>query len=92
MAEYKHPRFLTQTNHASFDIVHAPGKAAPNTGVYRCEECGREIIIGAGLPLPSTAHHPHEPGKRDISWRLVVATSNSREAPLTKSQSDSLIL
>jgi len=72
MSAYKYSNTLQQNNHQAFDALHAPGAAAPNAGVYRCEACGDEIGIAKGHTLPPQNHHQHTSGAR-IQWRLTVA-------------------
>ena len=72
MALYKHATFLGQSQHEVFDQVRHPGTATPYSGIYRCENCGREITSEAQNPLPPQSHHQHAPGQGEILWRLVV--------------------
>lgn len=74
MAAYKYPDFIRQAYHYSFDIAVGPGEPAQNSGIYRCDGCGCEIVAGYGKFLPSQSHHRHKPGEGDIRWRLIVAT------------------
>ncbi len=72
MALYKHKQHLHDSDHGAFDLLHRPGISAPNSGIYRCEVCGAEIVSEKSRLLPLKNHHLHaeEPGQ--IQWRLVV--------------------
>lgn len=72
MAYYKYPQFLTQANLAGFDNIHNPGAAAPWSGIYRCEGCGKEAVSTAGHPLPPQNHHQHTYSQGAIRWRCIV--------------------
>jgi len=77
MATYKYPDFIRQVYNYAFDIAIGPGELAQNSGIYRCDGCGREIVVGYEKSLPSQSHHRHKPGEGDIRWRLIVATEFS---------------
>jgi hypothetical protein len=72
MAQYKDPKYLSQNSHSAFDELHQPGQVADNSGIYRCEGCGREVAANKNNSLPSQNHHQHRPGEGHIRWRLVV--------------------
>lgn len=71
MASYKYQQYLAQNNHAAFDALHHPGNVTPDSGVYRCEVCGWEVVSERGKPFPPQNHHTH-PMRQPIQWRLVV--------------------
>jgi hypothetical protein len=73
MANYKFPRYLSQSNDAAFDAILKPGAITPISGIYRCEGCGHEIGSVAGNPLPPENHHQHATWPVPILWRLVVS-------------------
>lgn len=73
MALYKYAQELTQTDHANFDAVHAPGNAAPDAGIYKCAGCGLEIGLAHGHTLPPQNHHQHGFNAGPIRWKLIVA-------------------
>ena len=73
MATYKFLRMLSLDSSIKFDDLHDAGVVAPYPGIYRCEECGREIAIANGLALPPEGHHSHALGQGRIRWRLVVS-------------------
>lgn len=72
MAYYKYSRYLSQSDHQFFDTIYEPGTVTPYSGIYRCEECGREDTSVKGKPLPPQNHHQHQYGQGPIRWRLVV--------------------
>ena len=72
MAMYKHAAFLTLVKDAVFDEDRGPGVAAPLSGIYRCNGCGREVASNEGQPLPPQNHHQHSPAQGHIRWRLIV--------------------
>jgi hypothetical protein len=72
MAIYKNPSVLTKSEDVAFDAIHAPGGAAPFSGIYKCEGCGYEVASNHGQPLPPQNHHQHPANLGAIRWRLVV--------------------
>lgn len=72
MALYKYAQYLTLSQHTAFDAVVEPGSTAANSGIYRCEGCGKEITEGAGRTLPPQNHHQHNSYQGRIRWKLVV--------------------
>lgn len=72
MAQYKHGQFLQQSNHAAFDVEHQPGAIAPDSGIYRCTNCGDEYACNKGNPLPPQNHKQHPPNTGPIRWKLLV--------------------
>jgi hypothetical protein len=66
MATYKFLRLLSLDHKNKFDVLHDPGVNAPYPGIYRCEECGKEIAIAHGHPLPPESHHSHAVGQEVI--------------------------
>lgn len=73
MALYKYAHNLRPLSHPAFDAVCEPLSPARWSGIYRCDECGREIVAIAGTPLPPDDHHQHRPHYRPVRWRLLVA-------------------
>jgi hypothetical protein len=73
MAYYKFARYIDQNEHAAFDRLSDPGQDTPNSGIYRCEVCGHNVVSTFGHPLPPQNHHQH-PSREAIRWRLIVAT------------------
>ena len=72
MAYFKYQHFLEQRPGMEFDDLHEPGAAAPLSGVYRCEICGRSTAALHGRPLPGLENHPEHPDGEAILWRLIV--------------------
>jgi len=72
MALYKYAQFLTQDTGVAFDQTHGPGQRVPYSGIYRCENCARQIAANQHDPFPPQNHHQHNPPK-PILWRLTVA-------------------
>ena len=72
MALYKHKQYLSDSDHGAFDLLHRPGNIAPNSGIYRCEVCGAEIVSENSKQLPSKNHHIHTEELGQIQWRLIV--------------------
>jgi hypothetical protein len=75
MAQYKYSHYLTNSCEPKFDPAHPPGETTPQTGIYKCQGCGTEVISHAGDPLPPTSHHQHSLVQGGIAWRLIVATA-----------------
>lgn len=71
MALYKHGQFLTKSDHANFDTERTPGFVSPDSGIFRCVNCGDEIAANKGNPLPPQNHHQHRDGT-PIRWKLLV--------------------
>ncbi|QEC56700.1 protein L [Flavisolibacter ginsenosidimutans] len=76
MAYYKNSAYLTLNNHSAFDLTHHPGAKTSNSGIYRCDGCGHEIVSVSPHPLPPQNHHQHTQAQGHIRWRLVVATTH----------------
>jgi hypothetical protein len=74
MALYKHKQYLNDSDDGAFDLLHSPGKIALNSGVYRCEVCGAEVVSEKSKLLPAKSHHIHEEELGQIKWRLIVLT------------------
>lgn len=72
MALYKYSAYLTATTEGAFDKVNSASATALDSGIYRCEGCGREVSSTAGHPLPPENHHQHSPYQGKIRWRLVT--------------------
>jgi hypothetical protein len=72
MALYKYSQFVGVNQEEIFDQINSPGHAAPRSGIYRCEGCGREAASTQGHPLPPQNHHEHSLLQGAIRWRLIV--------------------
>ena len=75
MAVFKYRHYLAYSGHGAFDLIHAPGEMAPNSGIYRCVSCEREITEIRGRPLPASNHHWHKDAEEPIRWQLIVTHS-----------------
>jgi hypothetical protein len=71
MAIYRELTHLKSGYGIAFDTVHVPGDLAPQSGIYRCDVCGREIAIAEDHALPSGSHPKHR-NYSNIRWRLLV--------------------
>jgi hypothetical protein len=71
MALYKYADNLSYSEHANFDTEQPPGFVVPDSGIYRCVNCGDEIAANKNNPLPPQNHHQHTSGK-PIRWKLLV--------------------
>jgi hypothetical protein len=72
MAWYKNGNYLQQNTHANFDTLYKPGGCPYDSGIYRCEGCGREISHTQGNILPPQNHHQHTSAQGTIRWRMIV--------------------
>lgn len=73
MALYKYSTYLAFSDHQNFDTERTPGFIAPDSGIYRCVNCGDEIAANRGNPLPPQNHHQHANGA-PIRWKLLVCS------------------
>ena len=73
MAIFKYYEFLSRSREAdTFETEHAPSTVVPLSGIYRCAECGREIVSNESDSFPPENHHLHTEGQGPISWLLIV--------------------
>lgn len=77
MARYKNSTHLHSSNNSEFDTPYSPGVNTPRSGIYRCDNCGREIASNVGNPLPPQSHNQHSANNGPIQWRLIVATEST---------------
>ena len=75
MAHYEYVHYRTNLSDPKFDPAHAPGAITPDSGIYKCQGCGIEILSTAGDPLPPPSHHQHSLAQVYIGWRLIVAAA-----------------
>jgi hypothetical protein len=79
MPNYKDPSVFNQRiNDGNFDTIHLPGQITPFSGIYKCVNCGFEVVSESGKPFPpqfSCANHSHRwPNQYgQVRWRLVAA-------------------
>jgi len=72
MALYREEAYVKKANpHAIFEAVHSPGHTVPNSGIYRCVNCGDEDCCNKGDPFPPQNHHQHRTST-PIGWKLLV--------------------
>jgi hypothetical protein len=76
MALYKYADNLVQSTHANFDAERSPGFLSPDSAIYRCVNCGDEIAVNKGNPLPPQNHHQHQ-NNLPIRWKLLVCAVQS---------------
>jgi hypothetical protein len=72
MADYKYSDFLESSQDDIFDKLYHPAATTPFSGIYRCHECGREVVSIVNRELPSQNHHQHAANAGPIRWRLIV--------------------
>lgn len=65
-------------NDTNFDTIHWPGQITPFSGIYKCVNCGFEIVSEYSKPFPPHAscvqHSPKWPiAYGQVRWRLVAA-------------------
>jgi len=77
MAQYKDGGYLSKSDSTAFDVDHNPGTVPPNSGVYRCMGCGREIVAEKERTFPPQNHHQHTTAQGAIRWRLIVFADHS---------------
>lgn len=76
MAWYKDSKYISVNHHANFDKLHSPGDSPPDSGIFRCEGCGKEISHTKSSTLPPQNHHQHTATQGKIQWRMVVCAEN----------------
>ena len=75
MAYYKHTQNLQQSNGNAFDYTYGPAQTVPHSGIYKCDNCKREIASNKDDRFPPQNHHQHPNPATPIKWRLIVATA-----------------
>lgn len=80
MALYQNGSYLQQSKHQAFDVLHNPGDTPPNSGIYRCEGCAREISHNVNNTLPPQNHHQHTTAQGAIRWRMIVYSETKKGA------------
>ena len=61
-----------------WNVVHEPGEKVPNSGIYFCTGCDKEIASNKGDPFPPQNHHQHSSGKPPIRWKLLVTAETNK--------------
>jgi hypothetical protein len=59
---------------AIWSTDYSPGATVPNSGIYKCRGCNREVTSNKGDPFPPQSHHTHTAAQGTIRWRLLVWT------------------
>lgn len=86
---YEKTRFLDASDSPHFERVQAPSASVDCPGIYRCENCGYEVVREHLQFLPHEAlcvgHNfgywkPAIPDAH-VRWRLVVALRNKKPKP-----------
>ncbi len=77
MAWYKSTKHLIKTDGrlAHWSKIYGVGEIAPVSGIYLCQECGKEIAHNQDTKLPPQNHHQHPPGLGDVGWKLIVRSN-----------------
>ncbi|MDY0954088.1 protein L [Stenotrophomonas rhizophila] len=77
MAWYVDNSNLSQVNptHKWWTTTYDPGDIVPVSGIYRCQNCKREVTCNQNDPFPPQSHPQHAPGKGAIRWNLIVRTN-----------------
>lgn len=78
MAWYKNKNYLSENTHANFDKLYSPGGTPPSddSGIFRCEGCGKEIAHTQGTKLPPQNHHQHTKEQGEVRWRMIVCAQS----------------
>jgi hypothetical protein len=74
MALYKRSADIAvaTTGIEAFDKEYKPGSAPDHSGIYRCKECGREVVAEKARTLPPQNHHQHTQNQGPVIWRMDV--------------------
>ena len=73
MAIYESDSYVRKGTDPAFKHYYDPGTTAPLSGIYRCQNCGREAVSTKGHTLPPQNHHQHADGTA-IQWVPIVKT------------------
>lgn len=68
----------TSTELAHWNDIHNPGDEVPDSGIYICTGCNKEVTSNAGDPFPPQNHHQHSNNKQPIRWKLLVKTETDK--------------
>ena len=72
MAQYKYDSFLSKGSSTAYDTFYTPGQTVPDSGIYKCKGCGKEIAANKNDPFPPQNHHQHPLLSPPIQWQLIV--------------------
>lgn len=77
MAWYVDSGNLTKANgtEAVWTTDYDPGDTVPQSGIYKCQSCKREVTSNKGDPFPPPSHHSHAP--KAVKWRLAIWTNTA---------------
>ncbi|QDL55778.1 protein L [Rhodoferax aquaticus] len=53
-------------------VTHSPGSVVPDSGIYVCLICGKEVTCNKSDSFPPQNHHQHYESKPPIRWKLLV--------------------
>jgi hypothetical protein len=56
---------------------HGPAQRVPQSGIYKCRGCNKEVTSNAGDIFPPQNHHQHSVAQGPIRWRLLVWTNTA---------------
>lgn len=56
---------------------YSPGSTVPQSGIYKCGGCKKEITSNHGDPFPPQNHHQHTAAQGAVRWRLLVWTNTT---------------
>lgn len=60
---------------AVWKTSYDPGNTVPQSGIYKCTGCKREVTSNKGDPFPPPSHHSHTPTA--VKWKLLVWTNTA---------------
>jgi hypothetical protein len=72
MAFFKYGHMLMLRDGNAFDKHLEPGQRTLRSGIYRCTNCGCEVVARAHDHLPPQDHSQHGDTGRPVRWRLLV--------------------
>lgn len=80
MALYNNGNHLKQnTEWAGWNDKYRPADTVPNSGIYKCTGCKKEITSNKGDKFPPQNHHQHGTNQGSIQWQIIVYTDTQGE-------------
>ena len=70
----KHLEETSEPEGSVWRSLFSPAATCPESGIYRCYNCGDEVICNKGDPLPPQNHRQHNPSHGDIASELILMT------------------
>ena len=70
MAQFKNSEHLVQGNASAFDKEWRGGEVVVNAGIYRCKNCGDEIVLDKRTAIPQNHHQHLLVGP--VVWKMLV--------------------